>query len=67
MEGAIYQRQCQHFGCKNLIDPKRHLARFCSDICRQADGRERRKLKPPVLCSECRKALKAKVKNDGNA
>jgi hypothetical protein len=47
-------------GCKNLIEHKRRNAKFCSDICRQADGREMRKLKPPVLCSECKKKLREK-------
>jgi hypothetical protein len=55
-----YARQCQHMGCTNLIDPKRRTAKFCSDACRQADGREMRKNKPPVLCSVCKKALSHK-------
>jgi hypothetical protein len=55
-----YRRQCQYMGCKELIDPKRRNARFHSDICRQADGRARRKQRPPVLCDECRKALRKK-------
>ena len=32
--------------------------KFCSDACRQKDGREMRKLKPPRLCDECRKRLR---------
>ena len=53
-----YQRQCQRMGCKNLIDPKRRTAKFCSDACRQADGREMRRLRPPILCDHCKKLLK---------
>ena len=47
-------------GCTNLIDPRRRLQKFCSDACRQKDGRELRRNKPPVLCSNCKKELKAK-------
>jgi hypothetical protein len=33
------------------------MTRFCSDICRQQDGRAMRKLKPQRLCDECKKKL----------
>lgn len=60
----VYQRQCQRMGCSNLIDPKHRTKKFCSDKCRQKDGREIRELlrknKPPVLCQQCRCALEGK-------
>jgi hypothetical protein len=51
-------------GCKNLIDPRHKSQKFCSDACRQKDGRELRRAarrnRPPVLCDECRKKLRRK-------
>jgi hypothetical protein len=58
-----YKRQCQRMGCTNLIDPKHRLQKFCSDACRQKDGREMRKAKPPILCDRCKQALKRKPPN----
>ena len=57
MPDEVYQRQCQRMGCPNRIDPKRKTVKFCSDACRQADGREMRKLRPQVLCCECQKKI----------
>ena len=59
-EGQEYQRQCQRMGCKNLIDPKRRLQKFCSDACRQKDGREMRKNKPALICPHCKKNVNQK-------
>jgi len=47
-------------GCKNLIDPKRRLQKFCSDACRQKDGREMRKNKPALICPHCKKNVNQK-------
>lgn len=59
-----YRRQCQRMGCQNTIDPKHKQQKFCSDACRQKDGREMRKAaqrnKPPVLCAKCRAELRRK-------
>jgi hypothetical protein len=61
-----YRRQCQRMGCRKLIDPKRRLQKFCSDACRQKDGREVRRAaqrnKPPALCDCCRAELKRKAR-----
>jgi len=57
-----YRRQCQRMGCGNLIDPRHRLQKFCSDACRQKDGREvrnaARRNKPPRLCDRCKAELK---------
>jgi len=59
-----YRRQCQRMGCKNLIELRHRAQKFCSDACRQKDGRELRRAarrnRPPVLCDECRKKLNRK-------
>jgi len=54
-----YRRQCQRMGCTNLLDLKqmRRRAKFCSDACRQADGREMRKLFSPRFCEKCHREL----------
>ncbi len=61
---TAYQRQCQRMGCVNLINPKRRLQKFCSDTCRQKDGRairqEMLRNRPPVLCDQCKKELRSK-------
>jgi len=52
-------------GCTNLIDPRHRRQKFCSDACRQKDGRElraaTRRDKPPALCARCKKELKQKA------
>jgi hypothetical protein len=54
-----YRRQCQRMGCKELLtlQQMRRRAKFCSDACRQADGREMRKLFNPRLCERCHQEL----------
>jgi hypothetical protein len=62
-----YRRQCQRMGCNKLIDPKHRLQKFCSDACRQKDGREVRRAmranRPPVLCERCKAELKRREVN----
>ncbi len=57
MKASEYQRQCQRMGCGELIDRKRRTAKFCSDACRQKDGRFMRKIKAPVLCAKCKEPV----------
>jgi hypothetical protein len=60
-----YRRQCQRMGCGNLINPRHRLQKFCSDACRQKDGREiraaMRRDRAPALCDRCKAELKRKA------
>jgi hypothetical protein len=49
-------------GCTELLNEKqmRARAKFCSDACRQRDGREMRRNKPQTLCDHCKKVLHQK-------
>ena len=52
-----YRRQCQRMGCNELLTVKQMLigGKFCSDACRQKDGREVRKLKLERLIARAKR------------
>lgn len=56
-----YRRQCQRMGCAHLLTVRQMLigGRFCSDRCRQTDGRAFRAIKAELLL--------ARVKREGGS